>query len=181
MPDHGVCIPAPPREAPEADAVEVALELLPGRPSDYARYVTPIADHEAATSPDGGSIISAPAGAEVRAIRLESQLGPTRWASLQSADPVLLTLHRVRRGSSLRSYVLAYRGVEFQAPSTWTDVPDGSVIAKVGAALKPPGLRLRVRQLRRGAQDEPALNERLIRDASSLECDPRNVLPLEPG
>jgi len=181
LPDHGVCIPVPPREAPESDGVSVALDLLPGRPSDYTRYVTPIVEHTAATSPDGGSIVRAPAGTEVRAIRLESQRGPTRWASLQSAEPVLLTLHRVQRGSSLRSYVLVYRGVEFQAPGTWTDIPDGGVIARVGGALEPAGLRFRVRQLRRGAQGEPALSERLIGDSSSLDCDPRNVLPLTPG
>lgn len=181
LPDQGVCIPVPAPEAAESDALEVGLELLPGRPSDYARYLTPISGHAAAANPDGGSLVRARAGAEVRALRLESQLGPTRWASLQSADPALLTLHRVQRGSSQRTYVLVYRGVDFLAPSTWTDIPDGGVIAHVGAASEPAGLRLRVRQLRRGAEGEPPLGDRLLRDSTSLECDPRNILPLTPG
>jgi hypothetical protein len=181
LPDHGVCIPVP-RQEPSGDTrAETALELLPGRPSEYTRYLTPVAGHVADASADGGSIIRAPAGTEVRAIRLESQVGATRWATVQSSERLLLTLHRVQRGSSSRSYVLVYHGVEFDAPALWTDVADGSVMARIGGVLQPPGLRLAVRQLRRSTQNEPVLSERLLRDSNSIACDPRNVLPLVPG
>lgn len=181
LPDHGVCIPVPKHEGAARDDPEAALELLPGRPDDYARYLSPIAGHVAIAGPDGGSIVLAAPGTEVRSIRLESQSGPTRWALLPGSMPVLLTLHRVQRGSSSRSYVLVYRGLEFEAPATWTDIADGAVLGRVSAALAPSGLRLRVRQLRRGEQADSTPTERTLRDSHSLECDPRNVLPFTPS
>jgi hypothetical protein len=182
LPDHGVCIPVPKPEASAHDDVEATLALLPGRPDDYRRYISPIVGHIAAPGQDEGAIITAAIGTEVRSIRLESQSGATRWASLPGTVPVLLTLHRVQRGSSSRSYVLVHRGLEVNAPpAAWTDIADGSVLGRVSDALTPPGLRLRVRQLRRGAPAESAPTQRTLRDSHSLECDPRNVLPFTPS
>ncbi len=181
LPDHGACIPVPKPEAAADDDAEAALALLPGRPDDYRRYLSPIAGHAPAAGPDAGALITAPIGTEVRSIRLESQSGATRWALLPGSVPVLLTLHRVQRGSSSRSYVLIYRGLELSAPAAWTDIADGAVLGRVGGSLTPPGLRLRVRQLRRGTQPEELPTERTLRDSHSLECDPRNVLPFTPS
>jgi hypothetical protein len=181
LPDHGVCIPVPKPEAAAREDAEAALALLPGRPDDYRRYVSPIEGHVPAASPDAGAIVSAAIGTEVLSIRLESQSGATRWALLPGSVPLLLTLHRVQRGSSSRSYVLIHRGLEVNAPAAWTDVPDGAVLGRVDTSLTPPGLRLRVRQLRRGTQVEESPTDRTLRDSHSLECDPRNVLPFAPS
>ena len=81
LPDHGVCIPVPKPESNAGDEAEATLELLPGRPADYARYLTPIAEHTPAASSDGGVIVAADLGTEIRAIRLEAQIGATRWAA----------------------------------------------------------------------------------------------------
>lgn len=181
LPDDQVCIPVPPPDEPQA-AVSATIDLLPGRSPDYGRYVTPIAHYPAAAASDAlGLFIAAPRGVPVTALSLEAQSGPTRRWVTATTPPRLLTLHRVERSATLRTYVLAYEGVAFDTPPGLTEVAVGTPLGRVAARPGNTGLALRVRQVRRGVEPENLAPERLLLDASSLACDPRNVLPLEPS
>lgn len=180
LPDDGVCIPVPPPE--DSAATSTPIELLPGRTADYARYVTPIARYPAKAAPDElGLYVAAPRGVPVTAVSLEAQLGPTRRWVTATKPPRLLTLHRVERSGSTRIYVLAYEGVAFDTLPGMNEVAVGTPLGRVAPGPGSTGLRLRVRQLRRGIEPENLPPERLLLDASSLACDPRNVLPLQPA
>lgn len=182
LPDDGVCLPVPPLESEAAAAASTPIELLPGRPPDYARYVTPIATYPAQAAPgELGLFVAAPRGAPVTAVSLESQSGPTRRWVTATTPRRLLTLHRVERSGAERTYVLAYDGVAFDSAPGLQEVAVGTPLGRVAPGPGVTGLTLRVRQLRRGIDPESLAPERLLLDASSLACDPRNVLPLEPG
>lgn len=181
LPDDAVCLPVPPVEGREAVA-SAPLELLPGRAPDYGRYVTPIANYPAAPAPEGlGLFVAAPRGVPVTAVSLEAQSGPSRRWVTASVPPLLLTLHRVERSGSTRTYVLAYDGVAFDTTPGMREIAVGTPLGRVAARAARTGLTLQVRQLRRGVEPENLPPERLLLDASSLACDPRNVLPLEPA
>jgi hypothetical protein len=181
LPDDGVCIPVP-SAAERVAEVETRLELLPGRSPDYARYITPIAAYRAAAPAEGlGIFVPAPRGVPVTAISLEAQTGPTRRWVTASSPPRLLTAHRVDRAGSLRTYLLVYDGVAFDPAPGLTDVEVGTPLGRVAPARGATGLGLRVHQLRRGVNVEDAAPERLLLDTSSLVCDARNVLPLQPA
>lgn len=183
LPDHGLCVPV---RQPEPTPDALALDLLPGRPEDPARYATPVADGVAAPLPGGSDWhVAARAGVYVHAIALESQVGDARRASIGEPQPQLLTLHRVERSGAQRLYVVSYSGVDVEASAaaagaTWTKVTTGTRIARISSAPPPIGLRFHVRQLRRGVDAERTAPERLLRDSHSVPCDPRNVLPLRP-
>ncbi|HTV20844.1 MAG TPA: hypothetical protein VMG12_19300 [Polyangiaceae bacterium] len=179
--DDGVCVPVPPPEdtSPVASA---PIELLPGRTPDFARYVTPIANYPAAAAPEGlGLLVAAPRGVPVTAVSLEAQSGQTRRWVTATVPPRLLTLHRVERSGSTRTYVVAYAGVAFDTTPGIAEVAVGTPLGRVAAGPGITGLTLHVRQLRRGVEPENVAPERLLLDSSSLACDPRNVLPLEPA
>lgn len=181
LPDNGVCLPVPPMEDQRAPA-SAPLELLPGRAPDYGRYVTPIANYPAAAAPDGLRLfVAAPRGVPVTVVSLEAQLGPARRWVTSTSPRRLLTLHRVERSGSTRTYVLAYEGVAFDTAPGIREVVVGTPLGRVAGGAGITGLTLQVRQLRRGLEPENVPPERLLLDASSLACDPRNVLPLEPA
>jgi hypothetical protein len=189
LPDDGVCVPVPPPE--DTGTAQPPLELLPGRPADYARYVTPVAARRAAAAPEGlGLFVAAPRGAPVTAINLEAQTGPTRRWVTTGPTARLLTLHRVERSGSTRVYVLGYDGLAFDmSPGAGSpgisDVAVGTPLGRVSPAASAQGaatgLTLTVRQLRRGVEPENVSPDRLLLDSSSIACDARNVLPLQPA
>lgn len=180
LPDDAVCLPVPPAEDPAA-AAAAPIELLPGRTPDYSRYVTPIANYRAAAAPEGlGLFVAAPRGVPVTAVSLEAQSGQTRRCVTATAPPRLLTLHRVDRSGSTRTYVLAYEGVAFDPTPGLHEIAVGTPLGRVAAGTKATGLVLHVRQLRRGVEPDNVSVEKLLLDASSLPCDARNVLPLGP-
>jgi hypothetical protein len=184
LPDDGVCIPVPPA-AERAAETESRLELLPGRSTDYGRYITPIAAYPAVAPSGGlGLFVAAPRGVPVTAISLEAQTSPTRrWVTAPTAtSPArLLTVHRVDRGGSLRTYLLVYDGVAFDTAPGSAEVEVGTPLGRVAAGPGTTGLALRVHQLRRGVTPEDTAPDQLLSDPSSLVCDARNVLPLKPA
>jgi len=180
LPDDAVCIPLPPPE--DETVTSTPIELLPGRAPEYTRYVTPVANYPAKAEREGlGLFVAAPRGVPVTVVSLESQAGPTRRWVTATTPPRLLTLHRVERSGSTRTYVLAYDGVGFDPTPGMREIAVGTPLGRVARAPGITGLTLRVRQLRRGIEPENVPPERLLLDTSSLACDPRNVLPLEPG
>lgn len=183
LPDQGVCIPVPPAEALVA-ASSSRLGLMPGRVEDYASYLTPISGYRATAADDGqGVSIPAPPRTVVTLISLEHQLGSARRIILPGPEPRLFTLHGVSRHGVTRFYVLGYEGLTFDAAATDADIPVGTPLGRVSA--NPGGgraaLRLTVRQLRRGVHPDRLPAHRLLSDAVSLACDPRNVLPAKPA
>ena len=179
--DDGVCVPVPPPEEHSAEP-ESAIGLLPGRSADPVRYVTPIATYPAALVAEGlGLFIAAPPGVPVTAIALEGQTGPTRRWVTPSTPPRLLTLHAVERGGALRSYVLAYEGLSFDAAPGRSELDVGTPLGRVAARPGTSGLGLTVFQLRRGVDVENVTAERVLTSSVSLACDARNVLPAKPA
>jgi len=178
--DDGVCVPLPPPETREPESSS-RLELLPGRPPEHARYLTPIAGRPATASKSGlGVFVAAPRGTPVMAIALEAQVGPARRLLLGGAPPRLLTLHRVERAGAPRAYVLIYDGVSVEPSGEPSELPVGTPLGRVAPAPV-PGLGIEVRQLRRGVDLGSLVAEAALLDSSSLICDARNVLPLKPA
>jgi hypothetical protein len=181
LPDDGVCIPVPPPEEVAA-STPAPIELLPGRVADYGRYLTPIAGYPAAPAAKGlGLFVAAPRGAPVTAIELEAQTGPTRRWVTATSRPRLLTVHRVERSGATRTYLLEYEGIAFDATPGSGDVDVGTPLGRVAPSSGVSGLGLSVRQVRRGVDVASTAPERLMLDSSSLDCDPRNVLPSKPS
>jgi len=154
---------------------------MPGRPENYARYQTPLRSALKGVSVGGSVFFAAPVGTAVDVVALESQTGPVR--KLPSAPPPapLLTLHHVTRSGATRTYLLSYEGLAADTPEGPLDLVAGAPLGRiVSAAGLTPGLRLGVRELRRGVDPEQVPVERLLGDSHSVECDPRNVLSLRP-
>jgi hypothetical protein len=181
LPDEGVCIPVPPPEAFVA-ASTAQLALMPGRVEDYGRYLTPISAYPATEADDGqGVLIPAPARTVVTLISLEHQIGSARRIILRGPEPRLLTLHRVTRHAVTRTYVLVYDGLTFDTDAVDAEVPVGTPLGRVSPSRGRAALRLTVRQVRRGTRPDGLPPRRLLSDAVSLACDPRNVLPTKPA
>jgi hypothetical protein len=179
--DDGVCVPLPPLEARDTENA-ARLELLPGRPPEHSRYLTPIANQPATASKSGlGVFVPAPRGAPVMAIALEAQVGPARRLPLAGSPPRLVTLHRVERAGAARSYVLVYDGISVEPASAPSELPVGTPLGRVAAGPSPTGLGIEVRQLRRGVEPDSLDGAAALLDSSSLSCDARNVLPLKPA
>lgn len=179
--DDGVCVPLPPSEAQETDSAS-RIELLPGRPPEHTRYLTPIAAHSATASKSGlGVFVPAPRGTPVMVIALEAQVGPARRLPLAGSPPRLLTVHRVERAGATRSYVLTYDGISVEPSTEPSDLPVGTPLGRVAAGPSPTGLGIEVRQLRRGVDVGTLDGEAALLDSSSSSCDARNVLPLKPA
>ncbi|HWO11593.1 MAG TPA: hypothetical protein VNN80_18995 [Polyangiaceae bacterium] len=178
--DDGVCLPLPPEERePEGSA---RIELLPGRPPDYARYLTPLAGRPAAASKSGlGVFVAARQGTPAMAIALEAQVGPARLLRLGGPAPRLLTLHQVERGGATRTYVLLYAGLVVERSVEPGEIAVGTPLGRVAPSPAPTGLGIEVRQLRRGVELGPLDAEQALLDDNSLSCDARNVLPLQPA
>jgi len=179
--DDGVCVPLPAPDIREPESAS-RLELLPGRPPDHGRYLTPIAGQPATTSKSGlGIFVAAPRGTPVMVIALEAQSGPARRLPLAGSPPRLLTLHRIERAGATRSYVLVYDGISIEPSSEPSELPVGTPLGRVAAGPSPTGLGIEVRQLRRGVDLGSLDGETALLDSSSLSCDARNVLPLKPA
>lgn len=178
--DHGVCIPVPVLPG-SSDQNGVGLQLMPGRPENYARYATPLRTAANGVAVGGSVFFAAPVGSAVEVVALESQTGPTRKLRTATAPAPLLTLHHVTRNGATRSYLLTYEGLASETAEGPQDLAAGASLGRiVSAAGLTPGLRLGVRELRRGVDPEQVPRQRLLGDSHSVECDPRNVLPLRP-
>jgi hypothetical protein len=181
LPDGEVCLPLPAVEPSETEA-QTRIELLPGRPPEYTRYLTPIAAHPASPPHQGlGVFIAAPRGTPVTALTLEAQVGPTRVWVTATTPPRLLTLHRTDRAGAVRTYVLVYDGIAFDSAPGTQEVSVGTPLGRVSAGDGATGLGLGVRQFRRDLDPDTVAPERLLLDATSIVCDARNVLPLAPA
>ncbi|MCC6663054.1 MAG: M23 family metallopeptidase [Polyangiaceae bacterium] len=178
----------------------------PERPSDYRRYrwpVPPLPGQNLVVSgydldrPDvqqrrgahikavghGGLDLGQRRGAEVRLVNLEHQ---TADAEVLFVGEVfgnsVVTRHSVREGDRLREYVIVYGHLEGAAPglSRGMNVREGALLGFVGDSGSPGDvhLHLEVRRVRDGVNVATLAPGELTKNARTVACDPRNVMPL---
>lgn len=190
LPDHGVCIPVPRLKATSALnprwRVHDLLPKLPERPADYARYRYPVDVpaagprllSSAADARHAGLAVAAEPGATVRALALSGQVGP---ATVIYAGPLVgttvVTLHRVTEHGRKQQYLIVDGALGHAAPiiHPGAKVGAGGALGSVGSGAH---LYLEVRRLRHGVAATGLSAQALLKEARSITCDPRNVLPL---
>jgi hypothetical protein len=178
--DYGVCIVVPQPMSGEGFG-SARLQLVPGRPLDYARYRTPVRSPQAPLPGPGGSLfVAAPPGTPVEVVALDAQAGAARLLFVSPTR--VITLHRVARNGATSSYVLLYEGLNAAATGPATELAPGSRLGTISPSPRlATGLRLAVRQVRAAIDAEQVPVDRLLSDSHSVECDPRNVLALRPN
>ncbi len=178
----------------------------PERSSDYRRYrwpVPPLPGQNLVVSgydldrPDvqqrrgahikavghGGLDLGQRRGAEVRLVNLEHQ---TSDAEVLFVGEVfgnsVVTRHSVREGDRLREYVIVYGHLEGPAPglSRGVNLREGSLLGFVGDSGSPGDVHLHfeVRRVRDGINVASLAPGELTKNARTVACDPRNVMPL---
>jgi murein DD-endopeptidase MepM/ murein hydrolase activator NlpD len=183
------------------------IPRLPERPEDYRQYRLPVpapAEQSFVTSgydlhlPDaeqrrgadlhavghGGIDIAQKRGTEVRLVPLEHQDGD---ATVLYVGPLfgntVVTRHVVREGGVRREYVVLLGHLE-RAASTiarGTVLKAGEVLGYVGDSGSPGAVHLHyeARRVREGFEAMKLETGELTRNARTVACDPRNVLPLQ--
>ncbi len=182
------------------------LPRRPERPEDYRRYRYPVevlanqnlnasgydldrpnteqrrGEHLAAVG-HGGIDLAQRRGAEVRLVALEHQVGD---ADVVHVGPLfgnsIVTRHAVRESERLREYIVIFGHLEGPAPGLGkgSSVREGSLVGFVGDSGSPGDvhLHLEVRRVRDGVDVRALPPNKLTRNAYTVVCDPRNVLPL---
>lgn len=181
----------------------------PERPADYRRYRLPIPPlpHQSLVvsgydldRPDsqqrrgaglkavghGGIDIAQKRGTEVRLVALEHQVGD---ADVLHVGPLfgnsVVTRHSLREGGRLREYLVIHGHLEGAAPglSPGANLREGALVGFVGDSGSPGDvhLHLEVRRVRDGIDATKLSPNQLTKNAKTVVCDPRNVLPLASG
>jgi len=200
LPEGPVCLRIPQEQnrrlgEPMARAAQAGDQIprRPDRPADPASYRYPVGSAERAprvlsgfeagqVQDDGGVRLAAQPGEQVTLVGLEQQEGPAEvvFAGEREGQTVA-TLHRVREGERLRSYILIHGGLERLAPgvSVGAQLDPGATLGHAGVDMA-RGLitiTLAARQLREGASLAALDKKRLTDAAISIPIDLRNVLP----
>ncbi|MBI3200747.1 MAG: M23 family metallopeptidase [Myxococcales bacterium] len=178
----------------------------PERPADYRRYrwpVPPLPGQNLVVSgydldrPDvqqrrgahikavghGGLDLGQRRGAEVRLVNLEHQTGDAEVLFVGEVfGNSVVTRHSVREGDRLREYVIVYGHLEGPAPglSRGVNLREGSLLGFVGDSGSPGDVHLHfeVRRVRDGINVASLAPGELTKNARTVACDPRNVMPL---
>ena len=180
----------------------------PDRPADYDLFRYPVPCHPGCVvsgydldRPDelqrhgrrmrhvghGAIDILQPRGTPVTLLALEHQQGD---ADLVYVGPLfgisVVTRHVIREAGGLRDYLLVFGHLAAPAPGLAdrpgrTTLREGDIIGFVGDTASPGlvHLHLEVRRLRDGVETRTLGPARLVDNAISIVCDPRNVLPLK--
>jgi hypothetical protein len=140
----------------------------------------------------GGIDLTVPSGTSVTAISLANQDGPTELVYVGDLlGATVVTLHSVKEAGGKHAYIVVLGHLDSVAPelprpaaSKRTPpiaLQDGQPLGWVGARLSPrlAHLRLEVRRVRKGVDVRALQPSALIDPASTIACDPRNVLPLK--
>ncbi len=177
----------------------------PERPSDYRRYrfpVPPPAGQNLVVSgydldrPDalqrrgshikavghGGIDLAGRRGAEVRLVNLEHQAGDAEVLFVGEVfGNSVVTRHGVKEGASLREYVVLHGHLEGPAPglTRGMNLREGALVGFVGDSGSPGDVHLHfeVRRVREGVNVGSLAPGELTKNARTVACDPRNVLP----
>jgi murein DD-endopeptidase MepM/ murein hydrolase activator NlpD len=122
-------------------------------------------------------------GTAVTLVPLEHQVGDASvlWVGKLFGNSVV-TEHTVREGGGLRQYLVIHGHLEKPAAglTKGQGVPAGAVVGYVGDSGSPGvvHLHLEIRRAREGVALAALEPGELIRNARTVACDPRNVLPL---
>ncbi len=176
----------------------------PDRPADYEAYRYPVPCEAGACVVSGydldrsdeqqrrgaarrqvghGAVdLLEPRGTPIAVAALEHQEGP---AEVVYVGPLfgntVVTRHTLREGGHLRDYLMLFGHMDSTSPGMHpgATVRDGDVIGTVGDSGSPGRvhLHLEVRRLRDGVDASKLAPSALANGASSIVCDPRNVLP----
>lgn len=178
----------------------------PERPSDYRKYrwpVAPLPGQNLVVSgydldrPDvqqrrgthikavghGGIDLGQRRGTEVRLVALEHQSGDAEVLFVGEVfGNSVVTRHPVRENDRLREYIIVYGHLEGPAPglARGMNLREGSLVGFVGDSGSPGDVHLHfeVRRVREGLNVASLAPGELTRNARTVVCDPRNVLPL---
>jgi murein DD-endopeptidase MepM/ murein hydrolase activator NlpD len=121
----------------------------------------------------------------VRVAALENQEGEAEVAFIgELFGSTVATSHLVREAGRMRHYIVLYGHLErprFDLLPTMHVAP-GEIVGYAGDTGSPGivHLHLEIRQLRDGVMLSAIDLKRLVNNAVSIPCDPRNVLPLRP-
>jgi hypothetical protein len=158
------------------------LPLLAGL--DLPPPTPPVQDRPGSSASTAAAVeLGASADDEVQALELDHQEGPAEVAFVGDLlGTTVITAHLVRDGGRLRQLLVVLGNLDRPGPRAVVGAPvePGDVLGYAGDSAKPGrvALWLEVRQLREGTSLGPAIQDRLVDDAISVPCDPRNVLPL---
>jgi murein DD-endopeptidase MepM/ murein hydrolase activator NlpD len=180
----------------------------PDRPADYDAYRYPVPCGTAGSRPcvvsgydldraddlqrrgrrlrqvgHGAVDVLEPRGTPVTSVALEHQQGD---AEVIYVGPLfgttVVTRHTLREGARLRDYVLLFGHLDAPAPGLrpGSSLRDGDLVGFVGDTGSPDivHLHLEARRLRDGVDAAKLTPSALVDGASTVVCDPRNVLPL---
>ena len=184
------------------------IPRLPERPADHEAYLYPIGSAEAPPrllsgydldrpAPEqrqgaafhetghGGLDLAGNRGDPVRLIALEHQEGNVEVAFVGELFGItVVTSHMLQEAGRLRQYVVLHGHLDRPGPGIvpGAKVAPGDTIGFVGDSGSPGivHLHLEVRQVREGVNLAAIELGRLADNATSVPCDPRNVLPLAP-
>ncbi len=178
----------------------------PERPKDYRAYRYPVAvppeqnlvmsgyDLDRADTEQrrgsalkavghGGIDLAGKRGAEIHQVFLEHQEGDAEVLLVgELFGHSVVTRHRVREAGTLREYLLIHGHLDAPAAGlrAGDQLPEGSLLGFMGDSDSPGvvHLHLEVRQIREGIEPRSLAPGELVRNARTIVCDPRNVLPL---
>jgi murein DD-endopeptidase MepM/ murein hydrolase activator NlpD len=176
----------------------------PDRPADLSLYALPIGDpgerlrviggydldlpgnaqrRTAHAVGHGGIDIEASRGQAVSVVTLENQEGEAEVAFIgELFGTSVVTGHLVREAGRLRSYAVIYGHLEGPRAALLPGMHlEASDLVGFAGDSGSPGvvhLHLEIRQLREGVSLSAIDLQKLVNNAVSIPCDPRNVLPL---
>ncbi|HQP34456.1 MAG TPA: M23 family metallopeptidase [Polyangiaceae bacterium] len=183
------------------------IPKLPERPADYDAYRYPVPPPESGHFAVSGYDLDRPdneqrrgsrlshtghgavdlmhtRGTEVRTLPLEHQQGDAEVLFVGKLFGIsVVTRHTLREGGRLRDYIVLYGHLDASAEG----IAPG-MIAREGDLLGYVGdtgsegivhLHLEVRQVRDNIDPADLRNQNVVRNQTTIPCDPRNVLPLK--
>jgi murein DD-endopeptidase MepM/ murein hydrolase activator NlpD len=179
-------IPRRPERAEDYGAYRYPLPYRPGivvsgydldRPEEMQRHQRERVGH-------GAIDLAAPRGTPVTLVALDHQQGD---AQVLFVGPLfgttVVTRHAVREGGALRDYLVLFGHLSSPAAGlidhVGASVRDGDVIGYVGDSGSPGRVHLHfeTRRLRDGLDAMHLAPNAMVDGASTVVCDPRNVLP----
>ena len=178
----------------------------PERPEDYGAYRYPVPYRPGLVvsgydldKPDemqrhlrervghGAIDLAAPRGSPVTLVALDHQQGDAQVIYVGPLfGTTVVTRHTLREGGTLRDYIVLYGHLDAPASGLVDHVgatlPQGAVVGYVGDTGSPGRvhLHLETRRVRDGVDAEHLSPNAMVDGASTVVCDPRNVLPPSP-
>lgn len=183
------------------------IPKLPERPADYDSYRYPVPPPESGHFAVSGYDLDRPdneqrrgarlshvghgavdlmhnRGVEVRTLPLEHQQGDAQVLFVGRLFGIsVVTKHTVREAGRLRDYIVLYGHLDAAAEGLGPGMiaREGDLLGYVGdtGSEGMVHLHLEVRQVRDGIDQADLGNQNVVRNQTTIPCDPRNVLPLK--